>query len=182
MKKTSLQTLGLLIALAGIVSSAPLLWQLNSGQDETAGLEIGQPMPPFTGVTGWLNGEAPSHEDLQGKVVVVNGWFLTCPYCHKGMPDLVELHEKYQRDDVVFVGLTFETEDNLSNVKRYLEKYNSTWPNAYGARDTLLSFKAEYFPGYWIIGRDGKVVWNKSLEGRVSMDDAIEKALAQQAS
>ncbi|MDA0284326.1 MAG: TlpA disulfide reductase family protein [Planctomycetota bacterium] len=178
MSRTTLQTIGFFVALACIVAGAPLLWQIGSSDDKTAGLEIGQPLPHFTGIGGWLNGDGLTDEDLRGKVVFVNSWFLTCPYCHKGMPDLVEIYEKYQDKGVVFVGMTFDDEESRDNIQRFLEKYKVEWPNAYGARESLESFKAEYFPGYWLIGRDGTVVWNKSLQGKVAIESAIDEALA----
>lgn len=178
MSRTSLQTIGLFAALACIVVGAPLLWQVDVVDDGSSGLRVGQPMPEFTGIEGWFNGEGLTSDDLQGKVVFVNAWFLRCRYCHEGMPGLVEVYNKYHDKGVVFVGMTFDGGENTKNVERFLEKYKVEWPNAYGAVETLDAFEAEYYPGYWLIGRDGKVVWNKSLQGKVAIDLAIEEALA----
>lgn len=178
MSRTTLQTIGFFLALACIVFAAPILWQLDAVDDSRGGLEVGQPIPHFTGIEGWLNGNGITDEDLQGKVVLVNAWFLNCPYCHKGMPDLVDVYNEYHDQGVVFVGMTFDSGDDVKSIKRFLEKYKVEWPNAYGAIATLAAFKAEYFPGYWLIGRDGKVVWNKSMRGKVAIADAIEEALA----
>ena len=181
MSKTTLQTIGLLFALAIIVAVAPLLWKLDMLDQSRAGLQVGATMPPITGVEGWLNGDGPTSEDLQGKVVFVNGWFLNCPYCHEGMPDLVDLYDKYHSKGVVFVGMTSDDSESVKNVEKFVDKYKVKWPNAYGATEALIAFKAEYFPGYWLIGRDGKVVWNKALQGRVPIQTAIEQALAAKA-
>lgn len=178
MSRTTLQTIGLFAGLALIVVFAPLLWQVGSIDQSRAGLKLGQPMPPLTGVAGWFNGDGPTEDELRGEVVFVNAWFLNCPYCHKGMPDLVQLYNQYHGQGVRFVGLTFDDGDDVKNVQRFLEKYNVEWPNAYGAREALEAFQIEYFPGYWVIGRDGKVVWNKSLQGKVPLTSAIEDALA----
>jgi thiol-disulfide isomerase/thioredoxin len=178
MSKTSLQTIGLFAALGCIVAAAPLLWRVGAIDESRAGLKLGEPMPELTGVEGWLNGEGPNSDDLKGEVVFVNAWFLGCPICHERTPDLVEIYNKYHDKGVVFVGMTFDDGEQVKNVQRFLDKYNVKWPNAYGARETLLSFEAEYFPGYWLIGRDGKVVWNKSLQGKVPIESAIDEALA----
>lgn len=169
--KTTMQTFGLILGLGAIAASAPLLWQLQVAE-KRGGLEVGKAMPDIGNVS-WIGDPAPA---LPGKVVVVNAWFLTCPFCHKGMPDLVKLHNEYRdRDDVVFVGLTYHTEDERRNVEKFLTKYEAEWPNAYAAYDTLLAFQAEYFPGYWIIDRNGKVVWNK--DSSEDMADALAKAV-----
>ncbi|MFT5327510.1 MAG: thiol-disulfide isomerase/thioredoxin, partial [Planctomycetaceae bacterium] len=120
----------------------------------------------------------PTPDELQGKVVFVNGWFLNCPYCHEGMPDLVKIYDEYHGKGVVFVGMTSDDSESVKNVEKFLAKYKVEWPNAYGATNALMAFDAEYFPGYWLIGRDGKVVWNKALQGRVTIQAAIEQALA----
>lgn len=181
MSKTTLQTIGLLIGLAFIVAVAPLLWKIDTLDQSRAGLKLGDTIPPITDVEGWLNGDGPTPEELQGKVVFVNGWFLNCPYCHEGMPDLVRIYDEYKSKGVVFVGMTSDDSESVKNVERFLDKYKVEWPNAYGAANALMSFKANYFPGYWLIGRDGKVVWNKALQGRVPIQTAIEKALAAKA-
>jgi thiol-disulfide isomerase/thioredoxin len=178
MPKTTLQTIGLFIGLALIVAAAPLLWKAGALDESRAGLKIGQAIPEITGVEGWENGDGPTADDLHGKVVFVNAWFLNCPYCHEGTPALVKLYDEYHDQGVVFVGMTSDDEESVKNVRKFLDKYKVEWPNAYGATEALLKFEAEYFPGYWLIGRDGKVVWNKALQGRVPIGDAIEKALA----
>lgn len=97
------------------------------------------------------------------------------------MPNLVKLYDEYHSKGVVFVGMTSDDSENVKNVEKFLDKYKVEWPNAYGATGALMAFNAEYFPGYWLIGRDGKVVWNKALQGRVPIQTAIEKALAAKA-
>ena len=169
-QKTTMQTFGLFLALAVIAASGPFLWQLQV-QEKKGGLEVGKPMPAITDVS-WVGDPAP---DLSGKVVVVNAWFVGCPYCHKGMPDLVKLHNQYRdRDDVVFVGLTYHTEKERRNVEKFVRRYEAEWPNAYAARDTLIEFKADYYPAYWIIDRTGKIVWNR--DSSEDMSDALAAA------
>ncbi len=189
-KKTALQTFGLFLALAGIVAVMPFLWsfsaqfQGSSRGSASAGLEVGAPLPELNGV-GWLNGDGPKSADLKGKVVVVHAFADFCPKCHKGMPDLVDLQHKYKEKGVVFVGITVDGHERqepdsqaeqVAALKRYLAKYGADWPIAYGAVDTMIAFKAEYIPGYWVIGRDGKVVYNKGSD--TPIEEAIDEALA----
>jgi len=76
----------------------------------------------------------------------------------------------------VFIGLTSEDASALSDVKKFLRETGITWPNGYGAEKTIQGFKVSFIPAKWVIGRDGKVVWNQGSEGEFS--DGIEKALA----
>lgn len=175
--KTTTQTFGLFLALALIAASGPFLWSWQAGQ-RRGGLEVGQPMPAIAGVE-WVGDVAPTSAELDGKVVFVNAWFLACRYCHEGMPKLVELHDKYRdRGDVVFIGLADEppTETSRKNVELFLKSKGVEWPNAFNAGGFVTEqFKTQYYPGYWIIGRDGKVVWNK--DSTEDMAAALERAV-----
>lgn len=180
MSKTSLQTMGLFLALAALVATVPFMWSHKggSGRDANrAGLAVGETMPVVSG-DGWVNGDGPTGDELAGKVVVVNAWRVNCPWCHKGMPELVQLHEKYKGRGVVFIGMTTHQTSEREAVEDFVKRYGSTWPNAYGAMDSMMAFKAEYIPGYWVVDRSGKVIWNKALAAEESIDDAIERALA----
>ena len=178
-QKTTIQTFGLFLGLAAIVALMPFVGSISQrgsqrNSDSRAGLEVGATLPSIQEV-GWINGPGPKAEELTGKVVVVSAWRTNCPYCHKGMPALVEAYHRFRNTDVVFVGMTADGEENLDEINGYIRKYKVEWPNAYGAIKTFVAFKAEYIPGYWVIGRDGKVVWNKESEG--TMEAAIEDAL-----
>ncbi|MHC4877270.1 MAG: TlpA family protein disulfide reductase [Planctomycetota bacterium] len=184
--KPANQTFGLLLGLAAIVAAAPFLWKIGAPrQDPTAGIGPGEPMPELV-AQGWLNGEPLTRDALKGKIVVVHSWFWRCRFCHEGIRTLAEIQRKFaDNDDVVFIGLTTDDETDLENVRRFLTKYEVTWPNAYGAAETifgtgpaLTGFKTEYFPGYWVIGRDGSVMWNKSMGGLNELESAISAAVA----
>jgi thiol-disulfide isomerase/thioredoxin len=144
---------------------------------DRGGLRPGETAPAVT-AAGWLNGERPTAADLSGKVVVVDAWFAACPPCRKKAPELVELYQRFHERGVVFIGLTPDSQDDLPNIQRFLENTGIPWPNGYGAVETLEKFLTDggYFPSAWVIGADGKVVWNEDSPGR--MDEAIEQALS----
>lgn len=137
-----------------------------------AGLAVGR-LAPAIHAEGWVNGEPPS---LDGKVTVVQGWFYDCPYCWKEAPELASLYDKYG-DRVAFVGLTFEPPQTKPQVEEFVSKNKLKYPVGYGAMETLREFEANAFPVVWVLGPDGKVVWNRSLEGKQSLEEAIEAAL-----
>lgn len=85
------------------------------------------------------------------------------------------MHEKYRGQGVVFFGLTPEPEASNSNSRAFLQDTKITWANGYGATKTLEAFDTKCFPSAWVIGRDGKVTWNRDSRG--SLESAIEAAL-----
>ena len=133
----------------------------------SAGLEVGLPMPPLE-AAGWLKGPGPTAESLRGQVVVIEAWASWCEPCRAAAPELVELHRKYGTQGVVFVGLTSETDEVLPDLIGYLRDTKITWPNGFGAEETLTQFGAEAIPMAWVIGRDGKVAWN--MNSRPSLE------------
>jgi hypothetical protein len=85
------------------------------------------------------------------------------------------VHQKFRDQGVVFIGLTPEPEDSNSESLRFLQNSRITWVNGYGAQKTLEAFSTQCFPSAWVIGRDGKVAWNR--DDSKSIEDAIAKAL-----
>lgn len=141
------------------------------------GLRPGETAPAFTAL-GWLNGDPPSAAELKGKVVVIDAWFAACPPCRRKAPELVELFNRFQARGVVFIGLTPDGEERLTSVRWFLEQTGITWPNGYGAVETLEKLLPDggYFPSTWVVGPDGKVTWNEDSPGTLA--GAIEEALS----
>lgn len=139
----------------------------------TGGVRPGQLAPPIS-APGWLNGEPP---DLAGKVVVLDAWFAACGPCRRKAPELVRTYERFHDRGVVFIGLTPDGEEELSESRAFVQKAGITWPNGYGAFETLQAFLTDggIFPSVWVIGPDGKVTWNRDSPG--TLQEAIEKAL-----
>jgi len=166
---------GLSLAILAVVAAgAFFVWSMQRAVGpQTGGLAVGEEAPAIT-AQGWVNGEPPA--DLEGKVIVVDEWATWCLPCRKEAPHLVATYNEFKdRDDVVFIGLTSQGEDSLPAIKSFLDDTGITWPNGYGAVETLVGFKAEYIPRAWVIGRSGRVVWN--YDSREEMADAIRAAL-----
>ncbi|MBR9803668.1 TlpA family protein disulfide reductase [bacterium] len=137
------------------------------------GLDAGEPLPAVT-AAGWVNGEPP---DLKGKVVVVDAWATWCGPCRQAAPEMVRLHEKFAGDDVVFIGLTQEGEESVPAIESFVESAGITWPNGYGATETLTALDVTYIPAVWVVDRNGKIVWNFESSG--TMENAIADAVKQ---
>ncbi len=150
---------------------------LNSGPSR-GGLAVGAEAPEIK-AEGWVDDKTPG--DLSGKVVVVEAWATWCMPCREEAPHMVETWKKFaDRDDVVFIGMTTESKDSLPAIKAFLDEFNITWPNAYGANDAMTAFQANYIPAAWVINKQGKITWN--FDSKQELTDAIEQALNADAS
>jgi len=162
-----------LIALAAIVAFVP--W-LAMKRGERFAVKVSPPIQ----AEGWLNGEAPTTESLEGKVVLMHAWATWCGPCRQFTPILVDLHEQYSNRGVVFVGLTNEESFELNAIKKYVEKAKISWLIGYGAGDTLANFGNRYLPTAYVIGADGMLLWNSENGGSIKeiLDSALESAKA----
>ncbi len=163
------------IALAIVVSLAAVLTILIRQTIEVDQFSTGTPAPKIQ-VAGWLNGPGPTAEELHGKVIVVDAWAFWCGPCRRQAPELVKLYEKY-KDRVVFIGLTSEGIEADERNREFLKQTKITWPNGYGAVQTLTELKAEFIPQRWVIDRKYNLVWNENSPE--SIEAAIDSALAQ---
>ena len=72
-----------------------------------------------------IEGNKISVDDLKGKIVVLNFWFIACPPCRKEMPGLNELAFEFARKtDVVFIAIA-------TDKKWTLKDFIKTHPLAY---------------------------------------------------
>jgi len=56
-----------------------------------------------------MDGQIQSLDQYKGKWVIVNYWATWCGTCKKEFPDLVSLHEGNKENDIVVVGVNFES-------------------------------------------------------------------------
>jgi len=76
---------------------------------------------------------------------------------------------------VTFLGLTAEDSSALEESKAFVEKLKITWPNGYGAGETINACRVSGLPTLFVIGTDGRVLWNDEMGGE--LEDALQAAL-----
>ncbi len=106
-----------------------------------------------------LDGRQVTLDSLKGKVVVINFWGIWCALCHKEMPDVQKLYEKYASDPGVAI-LTINTDEDPGDVPPWMKERGYTFPvlldNGYVTKAGL-----EVFPTTWVLDRDGRKVFEK---------------------
>lgn len=126
-----------------------------------------------------LDGRTISSADLEGKVVVLNFWFIGCPACIGMEPKLNALKESFAgRDDLVFIAMT---PDPAANVRRYLAKQRFDYLQAADAKDAMDPFVFSVYPKNIVIDRQGKIVyWRSTIRAWDKFESTLRAELSRQ--
>ena len=139
-KGTKIKTVAFGVCLVLAAGSATFLAKKNamSEQAMTSSRGIESRMPPFHGVTGWLNSPPLSGADLRGKVVVVSFWTFSCVNWLRTEPYIQAWADKYRDHGLMVIGVhtpEFSFERSLENVRWATGRYRIPQPR--GARQRL---------------------------------------------
>lgn len=87
-----------------------------------------------------------SSTSYSGQVMVVNFWYAGCPPCRLEAPDLEALHQQFQGDGVVFVGVNIL--DQTPTALAFAEEFGVTYPSIMDTNQgaVRLAFAGEVSP------------------------------------
>jgi thiol-disulfide isomerase/thioredoxin len=94
-------------ALAGLAISTAALAQEK--------LDVGD-APPALDIEKWVSGSETAIE--KGKVYVIEFWATWCAPCKRSIPHLNELHQEFEEDGLVLIGISDEDVDTVTRFVR----------------------------------------------------------------
>lgn len=156
----------------------PLDVYLHQLRKELFENEVVSDAPSFAGED--LEGHAFKLEDLKGKVVVLNFWFIGCAPCRIEMPGLNEMVKDYQEKekDVEFISFALDASDNLKEFLASNEFAYRVIPEAF---DIANQYGVNSYPTHVIIDREGKIrstLTGGSAERHHDIQPLIDRILA----
>ncbi|RZL39281.1 MAG: TlpA family protein disulfide reductase [Pedobacter sp.] len=127
---------------------------------------IGKDLPAFKGIT--ITGNQFSKQDLKNKIVLINFWFKECPPCVKEIPELNKFVDKYKRDNVRFIAITY---DERKRAAKFQKKIGYKYEIICLTKDEIRKLNINHgFPSNILVGKDGKII--KAISS-ISFSDEI---------
>lgn len=128
------------------------------------------------------NGTAYTHEQLKGKVIVVNFWATWCKPCLKEIPAFSKVYDKYKDRGVVFLGVLTGDQATSDELLNFASDNMMTYPIVRENSDIRMSFidDMDNLPTTLIFDRAGKQTYGRAgglSEQRLS--ELIEPLVAQ---
>jgi peroxiredoxin len=113
----------------------------------------GKQIPDFSVTT--ISGKKIKTEELRGKVLVINFWFIDCHPCIAELPALNKLADDYKDKNVVFLAITYETIKRLN--ADFFPKYKFDFTMVSEAGSVIKMFGGTGYPTTYIIDKKGKI-------------------------
>lgn len=90
-------------------------------------------------------------------------WYKACAPCQKQMIALQKLHDQFEKNKVVFIGVNTINEPEKDKLGLFLKNRNITMPNVYNGKTLESKYGVSASPALFIIDREGKVLF--TLDG-----------------
>jgi thiol-disulfide isomerase/thioredoxin len=127
-----------------------------------------------------IKGNKYKLKEMQGKIVVINFWFINCAPCRQEIPELNEMVKEYSANpDVVFLAIAL---DPKSDIETFLEKFPFDYNIIENGRYIVDMYGVKSYPTHVVLDREGIVRFHttglsrKTVSGvKKAIDDIIAK-------
>lgn len=106
------------------------------------------------------DGNRKDFKDYEGKVVFVNFWATWCPPCVAEMPDIHDLYEEINSEDIEFVLISLD--DDFQKAKKFVDRKEFDFPIYQLASPLPSVYESSAIPTTYVISPQGEIVVSKS--------------------
>jgi thiol-disulfide isomerase/thioredoxin len=157
----------------GAVLVVAVLTGTNCG---ALGLREGQPAPNFRVESVAEPGKAVQLADYKGKVVLLDFWASWCGPCRGTAPIVDDYKKKYGPQGLEVLAISNESR---GAVEQYQKEESHTYPLFLDVLDSANSaYSGDAIPRFYVVDRNGILVYADGSPEMQAVEDAIKKALA----
>ena len=143
------------------------------------------PMPALDGAVTWLNSPPLTHEQLKGKVVLVDFWTYSCINCIRSIPYVRAWNAKYRDQGLVVIGVhtpEFAFEKDVANVRKAMADLGISYPVAIDNDYAVWrAFQNRYWPAHYFIDAKGRIRHHHFGEGGYAESERVIQQLLAEA-
>jgi len=105
-----------------------------------------------------ISGDKIRLKEIAAPIVMLNFWASWCTPCLEEFPSIVDLRQKFKKDEIFIIGVNSDEENHLKEIKKVSRKYKFNFPNVADPSGGILSeFDVTSIP-LTIIFYQGKVL------------------------
>ncbi len=120
---------------------------------ESTFFKIGEKISSFR--ANDIDGNKIKLKDLEGKIVVINFWFIGCPPCRMEIPELNKLALEYANNpDVVFIAIGL---DNKYDIQQFIKNNPFAYHLIEDGRMYADLYRLNLYPTNLVLDKEGKV-------------------------
>lgn len=184
-----------ILGISATKAAFPYLSKMNNSSPDTANLDNtetntavaslptnGTHLPPFQGISQWLNSAPLSIVSLKGSVVLVQFWTFACINCQRTLPYITQWHRQYAAQGLKVIGIhtpEFAFERDTNNIKKALRQHKITYPVPIDNEfKTWNAYQNQYWPHLFLFDRQGILQYDHVGEGAYDKtEQTIQKLL-----
>lgn len=130
----------------------------------------------------WLNSKPLTLKSLRGKVVVIDFWAFDCEPCIEAMPHVIDLHNKYAKDDLVIIGVhtpRADYEKSIEGLREAVTRMGIKYPVVVDDKQKMFrDYLCDLWPSQFVVDRDGIVRYSHGGVGRYEeMEKTVQQLL-----
>ncbi len=129
-----------------------------------------------------LDGSTMRLSDLRGQPIIVNMWTSWCPPCKREMPAFQRVYQEYEPRGLVILAVNGIQEDNLEDVRLFVDNNTLTFPILLDDRREVFSiYQVTALPTTFFVDSQGVI--RKVVIGAVSeplLRSQVEEMLGQE--
>ncbi|AWW32555.1 TlpA family protein disulfide reductase [Echinicola strongylocentroti] len=124
------------------------------------------------------NGKEVNSEQLKGKVVLLDFWFIGCAPCWKKFPDLQRFHEQYgdHPEVAIFAINRPMASDHPGQSFESIQKKGYDFNVLQGDQKIMDDFGIYVYPTVVVLNKDGKIIFMGQLDEAItSVEEALQE-------